>query len=96
MMNEMELTLACVPTDRSRPILDGTIRIPGVRVKPVPGEPVDVEPRGWPDRKASRSPGTLPSLDPQPDRIGAAVSLVGQDDRTLRHPADTYRLAWLG
>src|SRR5262245_24219672 len=38
----LDLTLACVPTDRSRPILDGSIAIPGVRIKALPGEPEDI------------------------------------------------------
>jgi 4,5-dihydroxyphthalate decarboxylase len=41
-MARIELTLACVPTDRTRPILDGTIEIPGVRLKSIPGEPEDL------------------------------------------------------
>src|SRR5262249_9767378 len=38
----LDLTLACVPTDRSRPILDGSIAIPGVRIKALPGEPEEI------------------------------------------------------
>ena len=38
----LDLTLACVPTDRTRPILDGTIAIPGVRLRFIPGEPEDL------------------------------------------------------
>lgn len=41
-MARRELTLACVPTDRTRPILDGSIEIPGIRINPVPGEPEDL------------------------------------------------------
>ena len=41
-MARLELTLACVPTDRTRPILDGSIEIPGVRLRPIPGEPEDL------------------------------------------------------
>jgi 4,5-dihydroxyphthalate decarboxylase len=41
-MPTLELNLACVPTDRSRPILDGSIEIPGVRIKPLPGEPEEI------------------------------------------------------
>lgn len=38
----LDLTLACVPTDRSRPILDGSIAIPGVRINALPGEPEEI------------------------------------------------------
>src|SRR5262245_40369022 len=41
-MTPLDLTLACVPTDRSRPILDGSIAIPGVRIKSLPGEPEEI------------------------------------------------------
>ncbi|WP_426959754.1 ABC transporter substrate-binding protein [Muricoccus radiodurans] len=35
----MELTLACTVSDRTRPILDGRVTIPGVTLRPEPGEP---------------------------------------------------------
>ena len=41
-MADLSLTLACVPTDRSRPIVDEHIKIPGVKVTPLPGEPEEI------------------------------------------------------
>lgn len=38
-MTERELKLACVATDRSRPIINGQIGIPGFTIVPEPGEP---------------------------------------------------------
>jgi hypothetical protein len=42
MPEEITLTLGCFETDRVRPILDGRIRIPGVRFQREPGEPQDL------------------------------------------------------
>ena len=36
---DLRLTLACVATDRSRPILDGRVTVPGVAFDATPGEP---------------------------------------------------------
>jgi 4,5-dihydroxyphthalate decarboxylase len=41
-MADIRLTLACVPTDRSRPIIDGHIKIPGVSIAPLPAEPEEI------------------------------------------------------
>jgi len=41
-MADLALTLACVATDRSRPILDGRVSIPGVAITPMPGEPEQI------------------------------------------------------
>lgn len=38
-MADKELKLACVATDRSRPIINGQITIPGFTIVPEPGEP---------------------------------------------------------
>ena len=38
-MTDLSLTLACVATDRSRPILDGRVAVPGVAFDAMPGEP---------------------------------------------------------
>jgi len=38
-MTDLKLTLACVATDRSRPILDGRVAVPGVAFDASPGEP---------------------------------------------------------
>lgn len=41
-MADLCLTLACVPTDRSRPIIDGQVKIPGVSLTVLPDEPEDI------------------------------------------------------
>jgi 4,5-dihydroxyphthalate decarboxylase len=38
----LRLTLACVASDRTRPILDGRVRVPGVEFAALPGEPEDI------------------------------------------------------
>ncbi len=38
-MTDLRLTLACVATDRSRPVLDGRVTVPGVTFEASPGEP---------------------------------------------------------
>ena len=41
-MSDMTLSLACLPTDRSRAVLEGRIRIPGVSIRPMPGTPGEI------------------------------------------------------
>ncbi len=41
-MADLRLTLACVPSDRTRPIINGDITIPGVNLTVLPGEPEDI------------------------------------------------------
>jgi 4,5-dihydroxyphthalate decarboxylase len=42
MTEEPRLTLACTTTDRTRPILEGRIPVPGVRLEASPGEPEEI------------------------------------------------------
>jgi 4,5-dihydroxyphthalate decarboxylase len=49
-MNEVALSLACVATDRTWPILDGRVVVPGVRFTAIPGEPEDIFRRALRDR----------------------------------------------
>jgi 4,5-dihydroxyphthalate decarboxylase len=46
----LRLTLACVASDRTRPILDGRVRVPGVEFAALPGEPEDIFRRALRDR----------------------------------------------
>lgn len=41
-MSDMTLSLACLPTDRSRAVLEGRIHIPGVSIRPMPGTPGEI------------------------------------------------------
>jgi 4,5-dihydroxyphthalate decarboxylase len=49
-MGEISLTLACTVSDRSRPILDGRVMIPGCRLITLPGESDDIFRRALRDR----------------------------------------------
>ncbi|MBW8269238.1 ABC transporter substrate-binding protein [Caldovatus aquaticus] len=49
-MSEITLSLACVATDRTRPVLDGRVAVPGVRFIGLPGEPEDIFRRALRDR----------------------------------------------
>ncbi len=49
-MAEVSLTLACTVSDRSRPILDGRVVVPGCRLIMLPGEADDIFRRALRDR----------------------------------------------
>ncbi len=46
----LRLTLACVATDRTRPLMDQRVRVPGVEFTFLPGEPEDIFRRALRDR----------------------------------------------
>ncbi len=50
MTTRLQLTLACTQSDRTRPILDGRVTIPGVDLVCLPGEPEDIFRRALRDR----------------------------------------------
>ena len=49
-MAKLTLTLACTASDRTRPILDGRVQIPGVEIIGLPGEPEDIFRRALRDK----------------------------------------------
>ena len=49
-MTKLSLTLACTASDRTRPILDGRVSVPGVDFVVLPGEPEDIFRRALRDR----------------------------------------------
>ncbi|TGD61097.1 ABC transporter substrate-binding protein [Tabrizicola sp. WMC-M-20] len=49
-MAQLTLTLACTASDRTRPILDGRVKIPGVEIIGLPGEPEEIFRRALRDR----------------------------------------------
>lgn len=49
-MAKLRLTLACTLSDRTRPILDGRVQVPGVEFTALPGEPEDIFRRALRDR----------------------------------------------
>ncbi|MBV1797881.1 ABC transporter substrate-binding protein [Siccirubricoccus sp. G192] len=50
MTARLTLTLACAATDRTRPVLDGRVAVPGVDLLPLTGEPEDIFRRALRDR----------------------------------------------
>ncbi len=50
MPEHLRLTLACTTSDRTKPILDGRVTVPGVRLTILPGEPEDIFRRALRDR----------------------------------------------
>lgn len=101
-MSKLELTLACVPTDRSRPIMDGTIEIPGVRIKPIPGEPEDLFRRALRDEEfditemsmsshitvTARGPTAYTCIPVFLSRAFRHSGMFIRTDRGIRGPAD--------
>ena len=49
-MTKLSLTVACTASDRTRPILDGRVTVPGVDLTTLPGEPEDIFRRALRDR----------------------------------------------
>jgi 4,5-dihydroxyphthalate decarboxylase len=49
-VTKLSLTLACTASDRTRPILDGRVSVPGVAFIALPGEPEDIFRRALRDR----------------------------------------------
>lgn len=49
-MTKLRITLACTLSDRTRPILDGRVSIPGVEFIALPGEPEDIFKRALRDK----------------------------------------------
>jgi len=49
-VRRLSLTLACTASDRTRPILDGRVSVPGVDFTMLPGEPEDIFRRALRDR----------------------------------------------
>jgi len=50
MTQKLRITLACTLSDRTRPILDGRVQIPGVEFIALPGEPEDIFRRALRDK----------------------------------------------
>lgn len=49
-MPKLQLTLACAATDRTRPLMDGRVSVPGVDFTFLPGEPEDIFRRALRDK----------------------------------------------
>jgi 4,5-dihydroxyphthalate decarboxylase len=91
-MAKLTLTLACAATDRSRPILDGRVTVPGVDLVCLPGEPEDIFARamqGAPFEITELSMGSHIVTTARGDApyVGLPVFL----SRAFRHTAVTIR-----
>lgn len=101
-MTKLRLSLACVQTDRSAPLLDGRITIPGCEIIPHPGETQDIFRRTLNDRAFDISEMSMSSHIVQcgrgvTDYVGLPVflsrafrhaSLYVRTDRGIETPAD--------
>ena len=101
-MEALTLTLGCYETDRSRPILDGRVRVPGLRFEREPGEPRDLFRRALRDRafavtELSMSSHIVTSARGDAPYIGVPVfpsrafrhdSIYIRTDRGIRGAAD--------
>ncbi len=87
-MPDLRLTLACVATDRSRPILDGRIAVPGITFEPSPGEPEAIfrralRERAWDVTELSMSSHITVTARGDAHYVGIPVFL----SRAFRHSA---------
>ena len=91
-MARITLTLACAATDRSRPILDGRVTVPGVDLVCLPGEPEDIFARAMRDApfeitELSMGSHIVTTARGDGRYIGVPVFL----SRAFRHSAVTIR-----
>ncbi len=87
----LRLTLASTLTDRTRPLLDGRVRIPGVEIQHIPGEPEDIFRRALRDRAFEATELSMGSHITTTARGDAAyVGIPAFPSRSFRHGA-----AWI-
>jgi 4,5-dihydroxyphthalate decarboxylase len=89
---KVTLTLACVATDRTRPVLDGRAPVAGVDLVPLPGEPEDIFRRALRDRafevtELSMGSHIVTTARGDPPYVGVPVFL----SRAFRHSAVVVR-----
>lgn len=101
-MAAITLTLACTVTDRSRPILDGRVALPGVRLVTLPGEGEDIFRRALRDRAfeitelsmashivtTARGDSPYVGVPVFPSRAFRHSAIYVRTDRGIRTPAD--------
>ncbi len=101
-MNGVPLSLACVATDRTRPVLDGRVAVPGVRFTALPGEPEDIFRRALRDRAfevcelsmgshivtTARGDAPYVGIPVFPSRAFRHSAIYIRTDRGIRGPAD--------
>ncbi|MFH5926967.1 ABC transporter substrate-binding protein [Roseomonas xinghualingensis] len=101
-MDMLTLSLGCYETDRSRPILDGRVRLPGIQLEREPGEPRDLFRRALQERAfaitelsmsshiVTMARGDAPYIGVPvfPSRAFRHESIYIRTDRGIRGPAD--------
>jgi 4,5-dihydroxyphthalate decarboxylase len=87
-MTRLRLSLACTVTDRTRPILEGTVAIDGCGVEPVTGEPEDLFARALRDEDFDVTELSLSSYLIVTGRgTSAYVAVPAFPSRAFRHSA---------
>jgi 4,5-dihydroxyphthalate decarboxylase len=98
----LRLTLACTSSDRTRPILDGRVEVPGVTLTVLPGEPEDIFRRALRDRAfdvtelsmgshivtTARSDAPYIGIPVFPSRAFRHAAIYVRTDRGIRTAAD--------
>lgn len=101
-MTKPLLTLACTASDRTRPILDGRVTVPGVDLVALPGEPEDIFRRALRDRAfdvselsmgshiatTARGDGPYVGVPVFPSRAFRHSAVYVRTDRGIAGPAD--------
>ncbi len=101
-MTRLSLTLACTASDRTRPVLDGRVSVPGVDFVALPGEPEDIFRRALRDRAfdvaelsmgshivtTARGDGPYIGVPVFPSRAFRHSAVYVRTDRGIGGPAD--------
>ncbi len=101
-MTRLSLTLACTASDRTRPMLDGRVTVPGVDFVALPGEPEDIFRRALRDRAfdvselsmgshivtTARGDGPYIGVPVFPSRAFRHSAVYIRTDRGIGGPAD--------
>jgi 4,5-dihydroxyphthalate decarboxylase len=101
-MSRLTLSLACHASDRTRPLLDGRVTIPGVELVPLPGEPEDIFRRALRDRAfdvtelsmgshivtTARGDSAYTGVPVFPSRAFRHSAIYVRSDRGIAAPAD--------
>jgi 4,5-dihydroxyphthalate decarboxylase len=101
-VTKLSLTLACTASDRTRPILDGRVTVPGVDLVALPGEPEDIFRRALRDRAfevcelsmgshivtTARGDGAYVGVPVFPSRAFRHSAVYVRTDRGIAGPGD--------
>jgi 4,5-dihydroxyphthalate decarboxylase len=101
-MSKLRISLACVPTDRTRPILDGRIQVAGCEIEAIAGEPEEIFGRALNDAafdvtELSMASHILRTAGGKADYVGVPAftsrafrhsSIYVRSDRSIKAPQD--------